>query len=339
MASDPKVDIFMPLYVGDFLADTLHLNTEQIGAFLLLLFHQWRKGHFAEDEIAQITRLAGSSNLSASSSAKQELSRLLAPVIELLARDGAGRLYSRRNDEEKRKWTDKKRVFTERARKGGLGKAKKMREDKANKEPASSTLEGMLEPCTSSSPENQQQTPPTPPAAPGGAAREPGPVLQATKPAPDHSAGKEKAKSTERPVAGARSNPNGGNPHLDLAASKTRHLGEITDRTKNGSHPAKAPASPDRRFGVFQAEVSRWWAAHNPKGGECPWIRSDRGALIGFLSNAPSIKLEEFKRLLHNRADSEILPSSPPRKWLRDLLEYAHGPLDRYKKQLSRRVM
>ena len=50
----------MPLYVGDYLADTTHLNAAQHGAYLLLILHYWRKGRLPDDDaqLAQISAMS-----------------------------------------------------------------------------------------------------------------------------------------------------------------------------------------------------------------------------------------------------------------------------------------
>jgi len=53
MSSPP----FMPLYVGDYLADTTHLTTTEHGAYLMLLFCMWRSGGSLPANPAKLAKL------------------------------------------------------------------------------------------------------------------------------------------------------------------------------------------------------------------------------------------------------------------------------------------
>ncbi|TWC18139.1 uncharacterized protein YdaU (DUF1376 family) [Pseudomonas sp. SJZ085] len=50
---------YMQLYVADYLADTMHLTTEEHGAYLLLIFNYWQTGKpIPVSRLARITRLS-----------------------------------------------------------------------------------------------------------------------------------------------------------------------------------------------------------------------------------------------------------------------------------------
>lgn len=55
-----KPDIWMPLYIADYMADTNRLSTVQHGAYLLLIMDYWRNGRIPNDRdtLLQITRLS-----------------------------------------------------------------------------------------------------------------------------------------------------------------------------------------------------------------------------------------------------------------------------------------
>jgi len=65
---------------------------------------------------------------------------------------------------------------------------------------------------------------------------------------------------------------------------------------------------------------------------KCEWDGSEAKELKHLLTANPSWTEEQLAAMVHNRFDSDEIPSARPRKWLSSLGSYASGPLDRYGK-------
>lgn len=86
-------DVWMPLYLGDYLADTMHLNAAEHGAYLLLLMHYWRTGPLPDND-AQLAIIAKT---------ESRAWRTVGPVVRAFFSPHAGTLRQKRMDAERTK--------------------------------------------------------------------------------------------------------------------------------------------------------------------------------------------------------------------------------------------
>lgn len=87
-----KADTWMPLYIGDYLADTMHLEAREHGAYLLLLMHYWRNGPLPDDDRA----LAGIARVD-----RKTWSSDTGPIVRAFFAVHDGKLYQKRVDAER----------------------------------------------------------------------------------------------------------------------------------------------------------------------------------------------------------------------------------------------
>ena len=108
-----RPDTWMPIYIGDYLADTMHLSTAEHGAYLLLIFAYWRSGKPLTDDDKV---LAGICKVTA----KQW--RGLRPTLSRFFIVGSGEWRHKRIDAELVKWQSLK---DKRSEAGAAGAAAK----------------------------------------------------------------------------------------------------------------------------------------------------------------------------------------------------------------------
>ena len=104
-----KVDIWMPIYWGDYLRDTGHLATLEHGAYMLLIGHYWTTGKPLPDDdkrLANITKLGPDDWLT------------IRPTIREFFEVNNGKWIHKRIEHELKKANHNRQVASEKGRKG-----------------------------------------------------------------------------------------------------------------------------------------------------------------------------------------------------------------------------
>ena len=87
-----KTATWMPLFIGDYLADTMHLEAREHGAYLLLLMHYWRNGPLPDDDRA----LAGIARVD-----RKTWCSDTGPIVRAFFKPENGKLHQKRLDAER----------------------------------------------------------------------------------------------------------------------------------------------------------------------------------------------------------------------------------------------
>jgi len=136
-----KTDVWMPLFIGDYLRDTNRLTTEQHGAYMLLIMDYWTNGAPPDEDavLASITRLSSGDW----KRARQAISRLF--------RIADGVWHHKRIEEELKNAAENSKRNIERAKKAAAKRWGNQSSENATSN-ATSTNKALLNECPSPSP-------------------------------------------------------------------------------------------------------------------------------------------------------------------------------------------
>lgn len=114
-----KVDAYMPVFVGDYLRDTMHLSLEEHGAYLKLLFIMWGQGHGRlPNDPTRLARMVGCD--------RAEFDRVWPALVEFFEVDVGGAFISQgRLVHELEAARNRKRTASENGKKGAVEKARR----------------------------------------------------------------------------------------------------------------------------------------------------------------------------------------------------------------------
>lgn len=112
----------------------------------------------------------------------------------------------------------------------------------------------------------------------------------------------------------------------------------LSSEPQNGSSefelsPPKSNGKPDPRFKPAVDAIKAYWDLKNP---DRPFVfgPSDGKQLKNFLRDCRQLTIEQFQFCLSQRAESQVVHSDRPCKWISDLMAYANGPLDKFKRPM-----
>lgn len=117
---------WMPLYIGDYLKDTMHLSAEQHGAYILLIMHYWSNGGKVEHDVDYLFNVCSLYN-------SKDPDKTLARVLRFFEiKDGF--VTHKRIDEELKRANKITSARSEAGKKSGEARKRKAAEDQQSLE-------------------------------------------------------------------------------------------------------------------------------------------------------------------------------------------------------------
>ena len=279
----------MPVFIGDYLADTMHLSTEQHGAYLLLLFHLWRRGSL-RDEDAVLAQISGLGE----SAWKQHR-----PVLAEFFRIQGGLWQHAR--------VEKERARVAATTQSKAKKAKLAASSRWGKNDASSIAQAMLGDADSDS-DSESDLKTTVPQRPEERPQVP-PLRFAPVGTTMTSLFDQEEVSSE----------------LELLSSQDEFSAsgkELLSSQERFCSSRKKVADSDARHCPFRAILAQYWRAKNHASPEMPWQGRDAKALSNFLAACPRLNETQFRQMVGNRARSAVAHGDRVYLWIANLTRF-----------------
>jgi uncharacterized protein YdaU (DUF1376 family) len=307
-----KTDIWMPVFIGDYLADTMHLTTEQHGAYLLLLFHLWRRGSPRDDD-AVLAKISGLGD---------HAWKLHRPVLAEFFKIHDGLWQHGRVEKEKARVAATKRSMSNKAKSAASSRWRKSDAPsiaQAMPGDADSDSDSESESDLDSDLEVRPQVPPLRSCgAPVGMTSVFDPENRSSQ--LDGLASQETSASGKEYLASQETSASG-KEYLSSQEKKPSGSKRLSSQEKSSSS-RKQIALSDARHLPFRSILAQYWQAKNHTSPEMPWQGRDAKALADFLAACPRLNETQFRQMMGNRARSAIPHGDRVYLWIGNLTRF-----------------